>query len=214
MSVAPEDAPDLTLEGLVHDLNNVFETITEAADLLGSDPRQARLAASLHRGVRRGQRILDSIRENSMAAQELEAILENAETFAKDSLQAVRGPGMEFRRRLEPDLHLTGAPSGWERVFVNLFLNAAQAMPEGGAVEVSARTRDGVVEIDVADTGPGIPEHVLPRIFEPHFSTTTQRSGLGLHIVRSMVTANGGTVTAGNREGGAGAVFSIRLPRS
>ena len=103
-----------------------------------------------------------------------------------------------------PSLPVAGNAAAWERVLVNLLLNAAQA----GAhhVEIGAGPR----EIFVRDDGAGIPEHLLPRIFEPHVSTRSAVHGLGLSIVRSIVERNGGTVTAGNRVSG-GAEFLIRM---
>jgi signal transduction histidine kinase len=101
-------------------------------------------------------------------------------------------------------------------VLVNLFLNSAQAMKQGGEIQVRARRTGGSVEIVVADEGPGIPPEILPEIFKPHFSTKSSRrsafKGLGLHIVESVVSQNGGTVSAGNRAQTSGAEFTIRLP--
>ena len=71
---------------------------------------------------------------------------------------------------------------------------------------------DRGIELTVADEGTGIQEELLSKIFTPRFSTKSSRSGLGLHIVASIVKGNGGTVTAANRETGKGAVFTIRLP--
>ena len=79
-------------------------------------------------------------------------------------------------------------------------------------VEIRATTsEDGGVEIRVADEGPGIPTEILPRIFEPRFSTHASHTGLGLHIVESVVTENGGTVHAANRPEGKGAEICIKL---
>jgi signal transduction histidine kinase len=96
----------------------------------------------------------------------------------------------------------------WERILVNLLLNSAQAMEEGGQVELSAKPEGGRVVVRVADNGPGIAPSILPRIFQPHFSTKRAHRGMGLHIVRTLVQANGGAVTARNREAG-GAEFVI-----
>jgi signal transduction histidine kinase len=89
-------------------------------------------------------------------------------------------------------------------VFVNLFLNSAEA---GARVIRVAASGD---EITIHDDGPGVEPALLPTIFQPHVSTKPILSGLGLYVVRSIVEANGGTVTAANAEGG-GAVFRIKL---
>ncbi|MBM3812732.1 MAG: HAMP domain-containing histidine kinase [Acidimicrobiia bacterium] len=211
--MSTQSPADLTLEGLVHDLNNVFETIQEAADLLAKDAKHARLAAALRRGVSRGTRILGSYLEYSQELLDFELILDTATEFAHDFLRAVKGPRIEFIRKLEPGLRLRGNPAAWERVLVNLILNAAQAMESDGTVEITATRTAASIEITITDDGPGISPKVLPQIFEPRFSTRAKRSGLGLHIVKTIVENNGGSVTAANGHSGRGAVFHIQLPQ-
>jgi PAS domain S-box-containing protein len=104
------------------------------------------------------------------------------------------------------------------QVFLNLLLNAAQALPERAAdsheVRVSTELHDAArVVVEVSDTGPGIPERMLERIFDPYFTTKPVGvgTGLGLSIGRSIVTSLGGTLTAANAPGG-GAVFRVTLP--
>lgn len=203
---------DLTLEGLVHDLNNVFDTIQDAAEIISKDPKYSRLAATLRRSSARGSRILSSYFEHSQAGLELDQVLSHAIEFARDSLLAVKGPQFEFTLNLEPGLRLRGHPAAWERVFANLFLNAAQAKGADGMVVVSATRGPAGTEITVIDDGPGISLQNLPRIFEARFSTRAKRSGLGLHIARTIVEQNGGAITASNLPGGRGAQFHIVLP--
>ncbi len=202
---------DLTLPGLVHDLNNVFETISEAAELLAGDAQWAALAATIHRSVDRGRRMVGCYAVQSMAGPELEDVIERAATFLKDFLTHISGTKVKVVRRIPSGVRLQGSLSDWERVFMNLFLNAAQAMREngGGEITVESRLMEETVEVQVADTGPGIPEAILGKIFKPRFSTKSKQAGLGLHIVHTIVKDNGGTVSAANREGGRGAVFTI-----
>lgn len=207
---------ELTLAGLVHDLNNVLQTISEAAELLSEDPQWKKLAVTIERNVQRGKRLVDSVRETGAGSFELQMIADSAVEFARDFLQAARRRPFEFKVEIEPGVRIRGNPVAWERVLVNLVINAAQAMGQPGAygrgVEIRAgATADGGVEICVADEGPGIPEEILPRIFEPRFSTHAAHKGLGLHIVESVVRENGGTVAARNREEGKGAEVLIRL---
>lgn len=211
--MTPEPSADLTLEGLVHDLRNVFETISDAADLIGGDPKHAKLAATIRRNVQRGGRILTSFHESSLALLDFDTILDNAIESAGDFVHAVKGPVITFERDIENGLRLNGNPAAWERVFTNLFLNAAQAMEDDGTVAIAARHGVAGIEIRVEDSGPGISPKILPRIFEPHFSTRAKRSGLGLHIVRTIVQQHGGEISASNRPQGRGAMFLITLPR-
>ena len=204
--------PDLTVDGLAHDLNNVLETIADAARLLSRDPKYARLAATIHRGAARGTRILSSYVEQSQASLDADLILDAAIEFVRDFLDAVKGPHLEFVRRVEPGLRLRGNPAAWERVFVNLFLNAAQAMgEEDGTVEIEA-ARSASIEITVRDDGPGISSRILPNIFDPGFSTRAKRSGLGMHIVKTIVDRYGGSITASNCSTTRGAQFQILPP--
>ena len=96
------------------------------------------------------------------------------------------------------------------QVAVNLILNACEAQPGGGRVEVRARREAGQVVAEVADRGPGIPEGDRQRIFEPFYSTKDS-TGLGLSVCHSIVRDHGGELSASGREGG-GCVFQMRLP--
>ena len=205
---------DLTLEGIVHDLRNVFETISDSAEIVSrDDPKQARAASRIQRAVRQGESILSSFVQQTQASLELELILENAMEFARTFLQGRSGQKIEFVKKIEPSLRLRGNAAAWERVFMNLFLNAAQAMAEtGGTIEIDAERCPAGVQIVVCDDGPGISPKILPNIFEPRFSTRAKRSGLGLHIVRTIVETHGGKVTAENRPDKARAEVRIVLP--
>jgi signal transduction histidine kinase len=203
--------PDLTHESLIHDLNNVFETITEAAELLRADRRWKPLAATLSRTVVRGRRLLGAIPDRTP---NLAAIVEDAIQSVTDYCIAARKPRMRFVRQIPVDFRLPGSSKDWERVFANLFLNAAQVMKKPGRIDIGAQQIDGSLTITVADNGPGIPAEILPRLFRPNVSTkvSSRRSGLGLHIVDSIVNKYSGSVTAENRVRNTGAIFTILLP--
>lgn len=98
-----------------------------------------------------------------------------------------------------------------QQVFINLTLNAADAMPEGGTLRITARPYAEGVEIKFQDTGRGVPEERQPNIFEPFFSTKDGGTGLGLTVSYNIVTAHGGTLEllAGQASG---ACFRIFLP--
>ncbi|MGA8027746.1 MAG: HAMP domain-containing sensor histidine kinase [Bryobacteraceae bacterium] len=203
---------DLTYESLIHDLNNVFETITEAAELLSADRRWKTLAATLCRSVNRGKRLLGAIPDSKP---NLAAVLEDAIQSVTDYCIALRRPRMSFVREIGGDFRLPDSAKDWERVFANLFLNTAQIMQKPGRIEIAAQQQEGSLTISVSDNGPGIPADMLPRVFRPHFSTKTSRTGrtgLGLHIVSSIVKKHSGRVVASNRDRGNGAVFTISLP--
>jgi signal transduction histidine kinase len=205
---------DLSYEALIHDLNNVFETITEAAEVLNADRRWKPLAATLVRSVKRGKRLLGSIPDSTPM---LGAIVEDAIQSVTDYCTAARKPRLRFVRQRPSDIRLPGSDKDWERVFVNLFLNAAQIMKKPGRIDIIAERSEPGLCITVSDNGPGIPADILPRMFRPNVSTKNSRStrsGLGLHIVASIIKKHSGRVTATNQERGNGAVFTILLPAS
>jgi signal transduction histidine kinase len=100
------------------------------------------------------------------------------------------------------------------QVFLNLFLNAADAMRGEGEIRVSARADGAFVEVVVADRGPGIPARDLPRIFEPFFTTKAPGlgTGLGLSVCHGIMESFGGTIAAENRETGASFRLRLRTP--
>lgn len=198
------DVADLTLEGLVHDLNNVFQTIAESAEALEGDPKWKKLSDTLQRSVHRGERIVHSILETNRTSTDLEPVMDNAAQFCRDYLECANSLGLEFACEIDPEFRLKGDPSQWERVLVNLFLNSAQA----GARNIRIQARDA--EIVVSDDGPGIAPELLPRIFEERVSTKSIISGLGLFVVKSIVEQYGGSVSAANGRNG-GAVFTLRV---
>jgi len=208
----PDRLQNLTLAGVVHDLNNVFETLFEANDILKLDPKHAKLSATIKRSLKHGARIVKSL-ETQGGLTDAERVIEQVEALLMDYLISSRGPAIVLVAEIEANLQIAGNRGAWERVLLNLFLNAARMMPQGGTISVSARTGPDGVEIVVLDTGPGIPVKVLPSLFEPGFTTTPRHKGLGLHIVRSIVESQGGSVSAANREDQPGAAFRILLPR-
>ena len=202
----------LRYEAIIHDLNNVFETITESAELLSADKRWKPLAATLSRSVNRGRRLLGAIPARSP---NLAAIGEDAIQSVTDYYTAALKPRPRFVRQIPPDIRLPGSSKDWERVFLTLFLNAAQIMHKPGRIDISSEYKPDGLVITISDNGPGIPPEILPRVFRPNVSTKANRSvrsGLGLHIVASIVKQYSGRVTAGNRERSSGAVFTIHLP--
>jgi two-component system sensor histidine kinase BaeS len=117
----------------------------------------------------------------------------------------------------DADLVLIADPVRLRQAIGNLVGNALRYTPPGGRVTVSAAADGDEVVFEVADTGPGIPPGDLPFVFDRFWRADKSRtretggSGLGLAIVRHLVTAHGGTVAVSSP---AGAVFTLRLPRS
>ncbi len=107
-------------------------------------------------------------------------------------------------------------PDLTQQVFLNLCLNAIQAMPEGGELRVATgvrryRTRRSMVDLSFSDTGVGIPRELMEKIFDPFFTTRSMGTGLGLPISVQIVRDAGGVITARNNPGG-GATFRVSMP--
>lgn len=202
----------LALAGLVHDLNNVFETIEEAAELISEDEQWTDVAAAVSRSVDRGRRLVGSLAGQARPGCNLAEVAGNAAGFLNDVVNLLHLPDTQVVLSIPDSLRVSGAASDWERVFMNLFLNAAQAMKDGGEITVEAANTGRHISIKVSDNGSGIPEEHLHAIFEPHFSTRVGGGGLGLHIVASLVREHGGSVHASNRPDANGACFRIEVP--
>jgi PAS domain S-box-containing protein len=121
--------------------------------------------------------------------------------------------GVEIVRDFEGDALIVPADGRQlEQVFVNLVLNAIQALQHKGTITVATREGNGRVAVSVRDSGPGISQDALPHIFNPFFTTRAQGTGLGLAIVKKIVAAHGGTIEASSPPG-AGAQFTVTLAR-
>ncbi len=125
-----------------------------------------------------------------------------------------RQKGVEIDVDLAADLPpLQADASALKQVLLNLLVNALHATPAGGWIRVGACAESGNVALEVADSGCGIPAAVLPRVFEPFFTTRNQGSGLGLTIVRKIVLQHGAQIAVTSTEG-AGTCFALKWPSS
>lgn len=113
---------------------------------------------------------------------------------------------------LDP-MPLMADPELLHRAMSNLVLNAMDAMPEGGTLTISARPKDGSIELRVADTGEGLTPEECERLFTPYYTTRQHGTGLGLAIVQSVIADHAGTISVESRAG-SGATFIITLPKA
>jgi len=165
------------------------------------------------RGIVGDMKSLSQVQEAACVPVDLEAVLQAAAGVAANGLKT-RARMLWACERTPPG---AGDAARLGQVFLNLLINSAQALPEGGAaqhhVRIATWLEDGRVIAEVSDTGPGIPAHALSHIFNPFFTTKPvgQGTGLGLSICHSIVAAHGGSITAESGPG-TGAIFRVALP--
>jgi two-component system sensor histidine kinase HydH len=117
---------------------------------------------------------------------------------------------VRVRAPSEP-IPITADAGQLQQVLVNLLLNAFDSMPIGGSLNLVVRQVAGWIDIEVSDTGHGIPVDLMPRLFQPFVSGKDTGLGLGLAISLRIAEDHGGTILATNNPG-EGATFTIRLP--
>jgi signal transduction histidine kinase len=202
---------------IVHDLRNPLAAIYGGAEMLvDSDlpPSQVRrLAQNIYRASRRIQELLQdlvNVSRGKQAAVEM-CRLRDVIGAAWDALASTAGSqAVSLSLDIPEDIELPLERSRMERVFVNLFSNSLDAMPEGGRIQIAARRENSNVLIEVSDTGPGIASEVRASLFQPFQSGKRNGLGLGLAVSRQTVLDHGGDMWAeGNGSGGAR--FCLRL---
>jgi two-component system NtrC family sensor kinase len=120
---------------------------------------------------------------------------------------------VEIVLRADPFVPVYGSAAALKQLVLHLLANAREALPNGGTVVVDVQAAPGQTLLTVSDTGAGIPPDVLPRVFEPFFTTHHERgaTGLGLAAVQAIAAAHGGTLTAESTPG-SGARVTLRIP--
>ncbi len=206
--------------GVAHDFNNLLTGISGYASLLhertNGDADLARDVGEIKRAADRATELTKQLlafgRRQMLRPRplDLNAVL----TQVGGLLQRLLGDHIELIVRPGADLGVVQADPGQvEQVIVNLVVNARDALPAGGRVTIETRNAgDDWVELVVADDGVGMDESTRSQIFEPFFTTRDEGVGLGLASVYGIVHQSGGAVTV-ESDPGAGAIFTVRLPR-
>lgn len=220
--------------GIAHDLNNVLTPVMVSLELLRADEHDAerlRILSNVQSSANRGA---DMIRQLLSFTRGIEGVLAavNLARIGGEIAKIVRDTfpkDVEFRLESDPDLWSVHADATqMHQVLMNLCVNARDAMPHGGVLDVKMRNRrldaaqaamsaggrpGNYVEVSVRDTGSGIPVHVQERMFEPFFTTKElgKGTGLGLANVLSIVRSHGGFINVYSEEG-KGSTFRVHLP--
>jgi PAS domain S-box-containing protein len=204
--------------GLAHEIKNPLAGIGGAIQVLGETlPKDDERRPVVEKVLEQVQRIDGTVRDllayarpkaARLAPTDLHEVIDNAlgvvMLFPTVRVNIVR----HFQNAL-PQAMVDGQQFG--QVLSNLFINAIQAMPEGGSLTVSTWSEPNGIHVSVRDTGKGIPKSKLDRVFNPFYTTKTRGTGLGLPICRRVVEAHHGTISVNSRSG-QGAEFIIELP--
>jgi signal transduction histidine kinase len=210
--------------GLAHEIKNPISTISLNLELLAEDvaagesPRDRRMLKKIL-ALQQECRRLDAILEDFLKfvrVGELELSEADLNQVVRDFIEFYQAEaaanGVEISPHLAPDLPAVRLDSAlFRQVRLNLALNAQQAMPRGGIIEMPTRSREGRVELDIIDNGCGMDEQTLSRIFDAFWSTKKTGSGLGLAAVKRIVDAHAGRVTVESAPS-RGTRFTISLP--
>ena len=211
--------------GVVHELNNPLTSITVYAEYLvrklesqGAEATDVeklrRIGASAQRILRFSRDLVQYARPSGTDIEpvDIAAVVRSSVSICEHLVE--RG-GIELGVQVDPELPVIQAVGGQlEQVLINLITNAVHAVENGGKVTVRARVHGpATIELEVTDSGPGIPEADRERIFEPFFTTKPdgKGTGLGLPIVRNIVDQHRGEISVGSSDLG-GAAFRVILP--
>ena len=213
----------LLAAGVAHEVNTPLTGISSFTQMLidGTAPGDSRLEVlkKIERQVFRAARIVNGLLNLSRPGQSDAAGPVDVNGVMNDVLVLVehqlRTSNIRIRRELSsaPPV-VDGVEGKLQQVFLNLILNARDAMPTGGWLAISSRVDGDRAVIDVADTGTGIESEDLSRIYDPFFTTKAvgQGTGLGLSIVYSVVQEHRGVIDC--RSGNGGTRFTVTLPVS
>jgi two-component system NtrC family sensor kinase len=213
--------------GVAHELNNPINNITLTAEMLKedyrrlSDDERMEMIQDLIDQGERSQKIvrnlLDFARESGIKAEHL-----SVRELLDDTVRVAMNQIKLAKVKVVVDAPSTLPPTYGDRqqlrqVFLNLVLNAIDAMPKGGTLKLSAKnsTKGDYLEIKFEDSGLGIPAHILPKIFDPFFTTKPGNAGtgLGLSVSLGIIRRHGGDIRVATEEG-KGTSFTLLMPNA
>jgi len=206
--------------GVAHEINNPLTGILTNSSLLledlpADDPRREDVEVMVHETIRCREivkRLLDFARQTKPQKRlaDINALIENIILLVRNQASF---RNILIEKKLDEIPEVLVDPDQIQQVFVNIILNAAEAMTKGGVLTVTSGTSSSgeYLVIKIADTGPGISEEVRERIFDPFYTTKEHGTGLGLSISYGIVEQHGGTIGVESSLG-KGSTFVIQLP--
>jgi signal transduction histidine kinase len=203
---------------MAHEVRNPLGSIKGAAEILSDSFKESdegyRYTTILEKEVDRLNEVVDNfIRVGSMGREQhvpvaINELIEDLLFFME---RFVAQKGVDVRSDLAPGLRsIDGNPNLLRQAFLNLILNAVNAMREGGLLTITTSMADDNIEIRFSDTGEGIPEEAMTRLFEPFFTTRDSGTGLGLSITKRIIEEHGGKIAI-ESEVGTGTTVKLYL---
>ncbi len=208
---------------VAHDLRNPLGAINNAiyylrrrlnnSEAVRSNPRIGQFLQIIEDEVQHSNQIITDLM-NFARAKAPSLSPTNLETVIEDTISTIAlREDVRITRLFESDLPAVPADADQLlRVFMNLIVNAQDAMPDGGELTINANVVGNYVEVGFRDRGMGIPNEDMKKIFDPLFTTKTQGTGLGLAICQQIISKHGGTIDVSGGYG-QGATFTVKLPR-
>jgi PAS domain S-box-containing protein len=213
----------LLAAGVAHEVNTPLAVISTYAQMLAKqvsgDEQKSKLLEKIAKQTFRASEIVNSLLNFSrtsstdFAETDMNRVIRETLSLIEHQLQKA---GVEVITSLEDGLPAVKAnPGKLQQVFLNLVLNARDAMGSGGVLAIKTWCDDGLIRIDVADNGAGIPAENVGRIFDPFFTTKAPKkgTGLGLSVVYGIVQEHGGTIEVESQVG-QGTRFHLEFPAS
>jgi PAS domain S-box-containing protein len=208
------------VSGIGHEINNPLYVVLAAAEALADEQDLARCRAYGQEILKQAKNIAETVKNLSRYAQpgarhDLQRVDINASVAGAVSLakRALRDDRIEIRTTTSPAPDILAKSEEIQQVVFNIIRNAIQAIADKGLIEIHTAQEGHWVTVRIQDSGTGIPDEHLKRVFDPFFTTKgpDEGEGLGLYIVRQIVTRYEGTIDVENAAGG-GARFVIRFP--
>ncbi len=206
------------LSGMIgHDLRNPLAGIKNAVYFLKrkgttiSEAQTKEMFEIIDNAIDHSDKIINDLLDYSREMH-LELIRYSARALVDETIKVIKVPDrIEIVNRVQQEDLIWVNTDKMLRVFINLVNNAIDAMPEKGTIEISSCHRNDWVDIVFADTGTGIPEETMQKLFTPLFTTKAQGMGFGLAICKRIIEAHGGTIKVKSKLN-QGTTFTIRLP--
>jgi signal transduction histidine kinase/pSer/pThr/pTyr-binding forkhead associated (FHA) protein len=206
--------------GTAHNFRNILQAISgniEYLEMVYGEKTEIRdTAKSIHDSVEKGVDLINSLLHFSKKGGELQLIdvdLSEVITKTYGIIEKVFDKNIEIKLDLRENLFIKGNHSLLSQVFLNLFTNARDAMPDGGKLLVEARKRNNKVVVIVSDSGHGMDKETMDQIFDPFFTLKDvgKGTGLGLSTTHGIVEQHKGSIYVSSKQG-KGAKFTIHLP--